>query len=435
MTERHQRIADRYSALISQPYEEQPTGIQNESRNIGELIFISLLEEYDQSIADKKGKPLAFGALVSKVQSKTPVEFPSNVDTAFGTVWKLGNDGSHARSTDATVQEAEAILNALYTCVDWYLYTHHKLSRNSINVSLPGVAREQRKNISDYREQVIAALADKQVSIDELNMLHRLRDNIPMDSIQTIHTEFGLEQGILDYLKSKFESKLQEVQSTRSILKRLSYDAIFNENELELLTHYITIEQVQELFNSTRVKLLSSTVPQKTSDDSQGQGATDMIFDGLVWLMSIALLEIGVGYFFNLPITDTLFFPISLELTLILIAIYHVDSHKGSTLSRKTFAYLLSGLWFLAGSSGIFLVYSWDDLRPHIEREVSASLSEERTYFYSLDGNVLEVNEHDLVEAIRLTPDAEHMVFNKQTEQWGKWDSYPNIVKAVKQTK
>ena len=160
-----------------------------------------------------------------------------------------------------------------------------------------------------------------------------------------------------------------------------------------------------------------------------------MIFDRLVWLMCIALLEIGVGYFFKLPITDTLFFPISLELTLILIAIYHVDSHKGSTLSRKTFAYLLSGLWFLAGSSGIFLVYSWDDLRPHIEREVSASLSEERTYFYSLDGNVLEVNEHDLVEAIRLTPDAEHMVFNKQTEQWGKWDSYPNIVKAVKQTK
>lgn len=433
MTERHQRIADRYTALINQPYEEQPTGIQNESRNIGELIFISLLEEYEQSTTDKNGKPFAFGALVSKVQSKTPVEFPSNVDTAFGTVWKLGNDGSHARSTDATVQEAEAILNALYTCVDWYLHTHHKLSRNSINLSLPGTAREQRKNISDYREQVRAALADKQVSIDELNMLHRLRDNLSIDSIQTIHTEFGLEQGILDYLESIFTAKLKEVQFSRSALKRLSYEAILNENELDLLLQYITIEQLQELFNTTKSNLTSSAIVQNTSDNSTGQGATDMLFNGLVWLMCIALLELGVGYFFKFPITDSLFFPISLELILILIAIYHIDSHKTSTLSRKTFAYILSGLWLLVGSSGIFLVYSWDDLRPHIEREVSASLSEERTYFYSLDGNVLEVNENDLIEAIRLTPDAEHMVFNKQTQQWGKWDSYPNIVKAVKQ--
>ena len=54
MTERHQRIVDRYSTLIAQPYEERPTGIQNECRNIGELIFISLLEEFEQPIKDKK---------------------------------------------------------------------------------------------------------------------------------------------------------------------------------------------------------------------------------------------------------------------------------------------------------------------------------------------------------------------------------------------
>ena len=71
----------------------------------------------------------------------------------------------------------------------------------------------------------------------------------------------------------------------------------------------------------------------------------------------------------------------------------------------------------MVGSVGIFAVYSWDDLQPHIEREVTASLAESPMYFHSLDGNVLEVSEHDLVEAIRLTPDADHGV-NKQTEQW-----------------
>ena len=68
---------------------------------------------------------------VKKVQSKTPVEFPSTVATAFGTVWKLGNDGSHARQNDATVQEAESIMNALYTCVEWYLYTQQDLTRRA----------------------------------------------------------------------------------------------------------------------------------------------------------------------------------------------------------------------------------------------------------------------------------------------------------------
>ena len=158
-----------------------------------------------------------------------------------------------------------------------------------------------------------------------------------------------------------------------------------------------------------------------------------MVFNGLIWMMVIALLEIGGGHYFDIPITDNILFPISLELTLILIAWYHIRSHQQSALTRKTLAYVLSGTWLMVGSVGIFAVYSWDDLRPHIEREVTASLAESPKYFYSLDGNVLEVNEHDLVEAIRLTPNADHMVFNKQTEQWNSWDSYPNIVKAVKQ--
>lgn len=36
-----QRIADRYKVLIDQPYEVHPTGIQNEARNIGELISLA----------------------------------------------------------------------------------------------------------------------------------------------------------------------------------------------------------------------------------------------------------------------------------------------------------------------------------------------------------------------------------------------------------
>ena len=433
MTERHQRIVDRYSTLIAQPYEERPTGIQNECRNIGELIFISLLEEFDQPIKDKKGRPLTFGDLSSKVQGKTPVEFPSNVSTAFGTVWKLGNDGSHAQNTDATVQEAEAILNALYTCVDWYLYTHHTLSRDSINIDLPGKARELRKKIADYRAQVIAALADNQVSLDELNMLNRLQENIPLGTIQTIHTEFGLEQGIITYLKVFFESKQQNNSSSR--FRSVKMKDILTEEDIALLTTYISLEKILEVQKTTKTTSNPKPVPApvKNTSASNGQGFTNMVFNGLIWMMVIALLEIGGGYYFAIPITDNILFPISLELTLILIAWYHIRSHQHSALTRKTLAYVLSGTWLVVGSVGIFAVYSWDDLQPHIEREVTASLAESPMYFYSLDGNVLEVSEHDLVEAIRLTPDADHMVFNKQTEQWSSWESYPNIVKAVKQ--
>ena len=68
--------------------------------------------------------------------------------------------------------------------------------------------------------------------------------------------------------------------------------------------------------------------------------------------MVIALLEIGVGHFFELPITDSIFFPISLELTLILIGVYHINTHKESTFYRKTSAYILSGLWMLVGENG-----------------------------------------------------------------------------------
>ena len=292
MTERHQRIVDRYSTLIAQPYEERPTGIQNECRNIGELIFISLLEEFEQPIKDKKGRPLTFGDLSSKVQGKTPVEFPSNVNTAFGTVWKLGNDGSHAQNTDATVQEAEAILNALYTCVEWYLYTHHTLPRDSFNIDLPGKARELRKKIADYRAQVIAALADNQVSLDELNMLNRLQENIPLETIQTIHTEFGLEQGIITYLKVVFESKQN---SSSSRFRSVKLKEILTEDDIALLTTYISLEKILEVHKTTKPQSNPKPVPTpiKKTPSSNGQGFTNMVFNGLIWMMVIALLEIG----------------------------------------------------------------------------------------------------------------------------------------------
>ncbi len=430
-----QRIADRYKVLIAQPYEVHPTGIQNEARNIGELIFIAILEEFDQSIADKKGKPLAYGALSSKVQSKTPVEFPSTVATAFGTVWKLGNDGSHARQNDATVQEAESILNALYTCVEWYLYTHSKSSNDDLSITLPGKARELRKVIADYREQVIAAVADDQVSIDELNILHRIKERIPIETLNTINTEFRVEQGIIRYLESSFDSKILSAKKNQSKFRSLTYTDVLSKEELELLEQYITTKQIKEVFKTAKTNSVPKSLPKpkSSSKNSKGQGSTDMFFFGLIWLMVIALLEIAVGHFFELQITDSIFFPISLELTLILIGVYHINTHKESTFYRKTSAYILSGLWMLVGTSGIFIVYSWDDVKPRIQQQVSDSFSEQKTYFYSLDGNVLEVNEHDLVEAIRLTPEAEHMIYNNKTKSWGTWDSYPNIVKAVKQ--
>ena len=58
------------------------------------------------------------------------------------------------------------------------LYTPHTIKRQFQN-RLTVQSKGTQKKIADYRAQVIAALADNQVSLDELNMLNRLQENIP----------------------------------------------------------------------------------------------------------------------------------------------------------------------------------------------------------------------------------------------------------------
>ena len=181
-------------------------------------------------------------------------------------------------------------------------------------------------------------------------------------------------------MKVVFESK-QNRSSSR--FRSVKLKEILTEDDIALLTTYISLEKILEVHKTTKPKSTPKPVPTpiKKTPSSSGQGFTNMVFNGLIWMMVIALLEIGGGYYFDIPITDNILFPISLELTLILIAWYHIRSHQQSALTRKTLAYVLSGTWLVVGSVGIFAVYSWDDLKPHIEREVTASLSQKAHVF------------------------------------------------------
>ena len=57
--------------------------------------------------------------------------------------------------------------------------------------------------------------------------------------------------------------------------------------------------------------------------------------------------------------------------------------------------------------------------------------AETKSYFYSLNGNVVETTEQELIEAIRLSPQSEHMIYNNTTQSWNNWKTYPNIYQLV----
>ena len=59
-------------------------------------------------------------------------------------------------------------------------YTSHTIKRQH-HYRPTRQSQGTQKRIADYRAQVIAALADNQVSLDELNMLNRLQENIPLE--------------------------------------------------------------------------------------------------------------------------------------------------------------------------------------------------------------------------------------------------------------
>ena len=140
--------------------------------------------------------------------------------------------------------EAESII-MLCIRVSNGICTYQEVSQDTIIVTLPGEAREEKEHLR--RDQVIAALEDNQVSFDELNMLQRVQEKCPAETIHGT-CRIGLDKDcsvILVPLSMRIHTLKRKI-----LFRSLTYADVLTEEEVNLLTQYTSTERIQETFES-----------------------------------------------------------------------------------------------------------------------------------------------------------------------------------------
>ncbi len=175
---------DEYIKLISSDWFNNPDLVANSARKILECIFICLLTEHDIPIP--KAPQLS---TLNKSLKKTPVKIPSQVEISFGTVWRMGNDGSHYRTASISQTEAMTCFSALYTCVEWY--THTYLERPELPLPSPKELIQKRNSIAGYKAILSKSIEDGVISLDEAEILHHYRENnnLQLNDIEDLHKD------------------------------------------------------------------------------------------------------------------------------------------------------------------------------------------------------------------------------------------------------
>lgn len=173
-----------YSKLIMSDWSSNPDLVANGARKILECIFICLLDDHNIPIP----KTPQLGKLNQLLQ-KTSTKIPSQVEISFGTVWRMGNDGSHYREANISQSEAMTCFSALYTCVEWY--THTYLNRGDLILVSPEAKIQKIHSMEGYKAILSKSIQDGIISLDEAEILHFYRENnhLTLDDVQILHRD------------------------------------------------------------------------------------------------------------------------------------------------------------------------------------------------------------------------------------------------------
>lgn len=227
-THNHLYPVHEYNKLLSSNWTENPSLVANQARKIIECIFICLLKDHDIEVPDvpQLGK-------LNKQLKKTPVVIPSQVEIAFGTVWRMGNDGSHYRETDISQSEALTCFSAVYTCIHWY--TREYLDVTNILLISPEEHIKKLNALKGYRGILSQSIQDGAISLDEAEILYHYRQKhrLSFTDIQELHEEMHYVELCKTGLKVLVESEAIEFSQDISA-KLLRFFEVTNINQADV---------------------------------------------------------------------------------------------------------------------------------------------------------------------------------------------------------
>ena len=235
-----------YNKLLSSNWTENPSLVANQARKIIECIFICLLKDHNIEVPDvpQLGK-------LNKQLKKTPIVIPSQVEIAFGTVWKMGNDGSHYREVDISQSEALTCFSAVYTCVHWYARSY--LKRSDVPLTSPEEHIKKINSIKGYRAILSKSIEDGVISLDEAEILYhyRINHNLSLEDIEELHRDMHYVELCRLGLKALVEAEAIEFSQDISS-KLLRFFEVTSINQ----------EDVGDILERTSTERIASPAPQ-----------------------------------------------------------------------------------------------------------------------------------------------------------------------------
>ena len=193
-------LFEMYNELIRSDWLVRPEPVANQARSILECLYHCILSDHNIEIPANSSLQLLNNLYNKHLKKSTQI--PKNVQTAFGTVWKMGNDHSHYNYEKISLQEARTILNQLFTCLKWYA--------NQKKYAIDMIAPNQWDNFIAYELLLKRCLDDRVLSLDEARILADFRrsHDLHMPSIEDLHKQYTMDDAIRSGLRYLLESEV-----------------------------------------------------------------------------------------------------------------------------------------------------------------------------------------------------------------------------------
>ena len=128
---------------------------------------------------------------------------------------------------------------------------------------------------------------------------------------------------------------------------------------------------------------------------------------------------------------EGLLIPIIAEMIISLVTIGFVRQDTERSFFKKTQRVIVGLCFFVIASIGVFTVYIWDEVNTEVKMSMTSKVKNflhlEKEVFYSLENNVVQTTESEIVRHILSNPNENHLIFNPSTNTWNSWKTYPNI--------